>query len=197
MSENFGSRLRRERERLGFTQKAFAEKVGVSRMTQVNYESGKRYPGEDYFAATQSLGVDGGYLVFGFREADMTNGGLAARCLLWVIEEALELEKNTLVGVLDAAAERVEPAMEEDSLNPLEEYCSQSVAAIFQKSPAIFDASTFAELLGLVEGAIARRKATIPAEKKALLLSMVYRSAKSHGGIDPAMVEDSVSLAIG
>ena len=42
--DNFGQRLKNERERLGLTQKELAEAVSISYVTQSNYETGKRKP---------------------------------------------------------------------------------------------------------------------------------------------------------
>ena len=58
-------RLRLERESLGMTQDVFAEKVGVTRNTQVNYESGKRSPSADYLERAYALGVDITYVITG------------------------------------------------------------------------------------------------------------------------------------
>lgn len=65
--DTIGSRLRAERERLSFSQEAFANKAGVHRRTQVNYESGERYPDAVYLAAIAGLGVDISYVVTGSR----------------------------------------------------------------------------------------------------------------------------------
>ena len=53
-----GARLREERMRLKLSQEAFAEKVGVHRRTQLNYEAGEREPDAAYYEAAASLGID-------------------------------------------------------------------------------------------------------------------------------------------
>lgn len=65
--DTIGFRLRAERERLSFSQEAFANKGGVHRRTQVNYESGERNPDAAYLAAIAGLGVDITYVVTGSR----------------------------------------------------------------------------------------------------------------------------------
>lgn len=53
-----GSRLRRERERLGLSQRSFGEIGGVEANAQGKYESGDRAPKADYLAAIAAKGVD-------------------------------------------------------------------------------------------------------------------------------------------
>jgi transcriptional regulator with XRE-family HTH domain len=62
-----GSRLRKERERLGLTQKAFGDIGGVEPNAQGKYESGERTPKADYLAAVAEIGVDLLYVVTGER----------------------------------------------------------------------------------------------------------------------------------
>jgi transcriptional regulator with XRE-family HTH domain len=53
-----GSRLRKERERLGMSQRVFGEIGGVEANAQGKYESGDRAPKADYLAAVAAKGVD-------------------------------------------------------------------------------------------------------------------------------------------
>lgn len=62
-----GARLRAERERLSLSQEAFANKAGVHRRTQVNYEADERRPDADYLAAIAGFGADIAYIVTGGR----------------------------------------------------------------------------------------------------------------------------------
>lgn len=62
-----GIRLREERTRLNLSQAVFAEKVGVHRRTQVNYEAGEREPDGAYYDAAAALGVDVVYVTEGER----------------------------------------------------------------------------------------------------------------------------------
>lgn len=60
-----GKRLRQERERLGISQLNFARIGGVTRESQVHYESGKRSPNNSYWTAVAILGVDIQYIFTG------------------------------------------------------------------------------------------------------------------------------------
>lgn len=60
----FGERLREERERLGYSQKEFAELAGVKRATQYLYEIEENSPNYRYFKAIAEMGVDIQYLFY-------------------------------------------------------------------------------------------------------------------------------------
>ena len=66
----FGKRLSEERERLGFTQKEFAERAGIRRVTQCLYESEDSVPNYRYFAAIETLGADLSFLFFANRQSE-------------------------------------------------------------------------------------------------------------------------------
>lgn len=57
--------MRIERERLGLTQSALAERIGLSRKSQVNYEVGTREPDAGYLARLGELGADINFIVTG------------------------------------------------------------------------------------------------------------------------------------
>lgn len=71
-ADTVGARLRAERERLSLSQEVFANRAGVHRRTQVNYEAGERKPDADYLAAVAGFGVDITYVVTGDRVASAT-----------------------------------------------------------------------------------------------------------------------------
>jgi len=64
---SFGDRLKEERERLGLSQTAFAERAGTTRKTQFNYETNARRPDTDYVALAIEMGVDAAYVLTGNR----------------------------------------------------------------------------------------------------------------------------------
>lgn len=57
--------MRHERERLGLTQSDLAARIGLSRKSQVNYESGAREPDAGYLARLSELGADVNFIVTG------------------------------------------------------------------------------------------------------------------------------------
>jgi phage repressor protein C with HTH and peptisase S24 domain len=67
ISAEIGARLRSERKRLDKPQHELAALAGVSKTTQVNYESGMRSPDAIYLQAVQKLGLDVQYILVGIR----------------------------------------------------------------------------------------------------------------------------------
>ncbi|ENX33919.1 hypothetical protein F889_02583 [Acinetobacter colistiniresistens] len=62
-----GARLKEERERLGYTQPAFAELVGTTKKSQIDYEKDSTQPKASYLAGIADIGADILYIVTGIR----------------------------------------------------------------------------------------------------------------------------------
>lgn len=62
---SIGARLKEERERLGFTQPAFAELAGTTKKSQIDYEKDLTQPKAGYLAAIAEAGADISYIVTG------------------------------------------------------------------------------------------------------------------------------------
>ncbi|CAM4093455.1 XRE family transcriptional regulator [Acinetobacter pragensis] len=60
-----GQRLREERERLGYTQPAFAELAGTTKKSQIDYEKDLTQPKAGYLASIAEAGADINYIVTG------------------------------------------------------------------------------------------------------------------------------------
>lgn len=69
--EKVGDRLKSERERLGMSQVAFAERGRVSKQSQQNYEANKRKPDSDYLRGIAEAGADVLYILTGTRNASL------------------------------------------------------------------------------------------------------------------------------
>lgn len=65
---NLSERLKAERERLGYSQTAFAELVGASKHTQINWEKGSSSPTADALSTWSDKGLDVLYVVAGKRD---------------------------------------------------------------------------------------------------------------------------------
>ncbi|ABO60647.1 MULTISPECIES: hypothetical protein [pseudomallei group] len=66
---SIGERLREERERLGFTQPAFAGLAETTKKSQIDYEKDLTQPKAGYLAAIGKVGADVQYIVMGVRSA--------------------------------------------------------------------------------------------------------------------------------
>lgn len=64
---SIGERIAEERKRLGFTQAAFAERLGVSLSSQKRYEVNDRLPDIDYVGALVEVGADVAFIMMGTR----------------------------------------------------------------------------------------------------------------------------------
>ena len=93
MRLEIGVRLREERERLGFSQQAFAEIGGASKRSQVEWEKGAQVPNAEFLAHIATRGADVAYIVTGVRalsakeiEADLDRYGMAWETLEMALE---------------------------------------------------------------------------------------------------------------
>ncbi len=65
-----GDRLREERERLGFSQPAFAGLAETTKKSQIDYEKGVTFPKANYLEVIAKVGADIQYIVTGVRAAN-------------------------------------------------------------------------------------------------------------------------------
>lgn len=101
--DSIGQRLREERERLGYSQEAFAALASASRPTQFNYESGKRAPDSIYLSAIAAAGADVLYILTGSRSgAPALNP--RQRALLDNYDNTSEEGKKVIEGTASLAA---------------------------------------------------------------------------------------------
>lgn len=72
-------RLAEERDRLGFSQRDFAAKIGVAPQTLSRYENGAREIGAEFLAKTVQLGMDVQYVLTGIRSKNVAEAESAAQ----------------------------------------------------------------------------------------------------------------------
>ncbi len=159
----FGERLRYERERLGFTQADFAGQVGINRMTQASYESGKRSPDAYYLAAARGLGVDVGFVLFNARLDDS--------------ERLIETMERLVIQLCDGL--RIPTEKVEQALFDLRNLASDQ-ANHYQ----------FSEDIRLLSGKLLRVSATLNASVKILeldrdMLTDIIAGLERHAGATP------------
>ncbi len=86
----FGERLKEERKRLALNQDEFAERAGVKRLAQLQYEKEAREPRTSYLAAIGAMGVSLSYVIFGKRPLESALGPEAIRRIEKKIFDLLE-----------------------------------------------------------------------------------------------------------
>lgn len=103
LNESLGSRLKKERKRLGMTQAAFAKKIGASRLAVLRNEIGERCPDANYLLACQEIGVNVLYVLNGVTNIrlDFVRMEYSIRALLEILRD---LDSNVDVKTLTAAA---------------------------------------------------------------------------------------------
>lgn len=86
---SFGSRLAEERKKLGLNQTEFALLGGVTKTSQVNYESGSRSPDAAYWSGIAAAGADVQYILTGMRAGGAVAQPTASYTVLTPREAAL------------------------------------------------------------------------------------------------------------
>lgn len=90
---SIGERLREERQRLDMSQTVFAEIGGVTKKTQMLYESGDRSPDAAYLASVTTAGVDALYVLTGRRQGHGIGEAAVHQAVLDAVD-LLSLEKK-------------------------------------------------------------------------------------------------------
>ena len=99
-------RLREERLRLGLSQTELAEKAGIAKNTQHNYEKGIRQPDAAYLTAVADAGVDILYVIRGLRTPGHEEALSAREMAILANYRALsEEDQATMQRITDALAQ--------------------------------------------------------------------------------------------
>lgn len=109
-----GTRLAEERKRLALSQSAFAESVGVSFSTQRRYEDGRSSPDASYLDAIERLGIDGQYVLTGFRAGDVDLHSIAVERVLFALSGQLGITRDQIDSTISKAFE-IEKAQQNHS----------------------------------------------------------------------------------
>ena len=214
-----GERLREERKRLGLSQTAFAKAVGVHLNTQSRYEKGDREPDTAYLEAAGNVGVDATYVLTGWQAGipdeetehalvrsltalDSDSGGTSSRDDVLVLfldvlgisrEDWLEIVKRCLRRGPNGAAGMVtfDPAWRGEVAK-----ASRLISCLVESASTLDSALLAAALEGL-DQALSVRGATMVPARKAQAVAMLYRAFKASGKVDPAMIDEAVTLVAG
>jgi transcriptional regulator with XRE-family HTH domain len=202
--EQFGKRLKEERERLGLSQAKFAELCGVGRTAQFNYERDERHPATDYLDAAEKLGVDIHYVFTGTRKGKDWAYARAFSRMLYTFQWLLGLEERRLEAI---AKELVDLNEKADWFN--EHPSTRPQAVSFQdwiqsfrdwlgtavKLDHCIDVHLLSRLIDAVSKASERMGANLSTEKRLRAALILYGEAKQSGLIDRQRVDEAVKLA--
>ena len=189
-----GSRLRLQREKLGLSQVEFSRKLGITARSQRNYETGTRVPDAEYLIAASKIGVDLVRVLHG-DYGDSEHHELNDVAYILSIEQAFGMSHEDL-------AEAIDSALIDDNVNAydpeilLREFRRRSpiVQAILDRENGL-DTGMLADILVGVEAILLSHDLAIESTKKAKTVAMLYRAFKASGKVDPAMIDEAVTLA--
>ena len=202
--EDFGKRLKEERERLGLSQTKFAELCGVRRTAQFNNERGERHPASVYVDAAEKLGVDTHYVFTGTRKGKDWAYARAFSRMLYTFEWLLGLEEQRLEAIAKELVDRNEtagwfnenPGTRPESVSYLEWVESfRGWLGTAAKLDYCVDVTLLAQLVDAVSLVADKTGATLTTEKCLRAALMLYRDAKQSGEIEQRRVADAVRLA--
>lgn len=202
--EDFGKRLKEERERLGLSQAKFAELCGVGRTAQFNYERGERHPASIYLDAAEKLGVDTHYVFTGTRKGKDWAYARAFSRMLYTFEWLLGLEEQRLEAIAKELADlndKVDwfndsPDTRPDSVS-FQEWISsfRDWLGTAAKLDHCVDVALLSQLIDAVSQAADKVGATLTTEKRLRAALVLYRDAKRSGEIEQRQIDNAVRLA--
>lgn len=208
-----GERIAEERKRLGLSQAAFADLVGVSFSSQRRYENDSRSPDTGYLGSLRKHGIDVEYVISGrakyigsYDHDFLAEFGLAIAKLYQISPDEL----NSLVKAVEAAMkdepEAVDSLAIERRIASFEATFFVFAADFFTKKLRIvetgdasesIDSTLLAQIIHDIESALSREGILLDSQKKSQATAMLYRSFKASGKFDPVMIEETVKLAAG
>lgn len=205
---SIGKRIAEERKRMGLSQSAFADLVGVSFSSQRRYERGDRSPDTGYLNALHSIGVDVLYVLDRTVQPWMEDAMKGAeddfkvgKDVGWLLLDVLGITSEEWVHIVNQSVKRAwngAPMFMSDSPSWRDGIVKASrLISSLTKAAATLDSSLLTEVLTGLDQALSDKQQPMSPPKKAQVATMLYRAFKASGKIDPAMIEEAVTLAAG
>lgn len=171
MSITFGTRLAEERKRLGMSQEAFAEFVGVSFSTQRRYEKDSRNPDIGYLEALGAVGIDASYVLTGrlggFPDKETFHIVTAYTLVIREIGARAGSDPDHTDGVASYP-------LNNPSVNKGVFDTARQVDRLFEGTNLTVHTTGLGNLIQAVEEAIQAVSATVTPEKKAQAIAILY-----------------------
>ena len=200
-----GERIAEERKRMGLSQAAFAELVGVSFSSQRRYENETRTPDTEYLSALVDVGVDMDYVFSGQRDIperweSRANGRIIANIALALNLEPDAFGEATMEAFAQTVAEKAGKGPPPEAY--LAEFLDDSLLTVetaiydaVDRSPRVLDEKLLIKVIEGLEVTSLQQAMVINPAKKAQAIMMLYRTFKASGKVDPAVIEEAVKLA--
>lgn len=195
--EDFGRRLKAERERLGLSQAVLAKACGVGKTAQYTYERGEREPSWSYMEAAEKIGVDTLYVFTGTRKGEDWAYARAYKRMLVSIEILLGLDESQLDPIARMAI--ANEADLEDGAGIVETGPYNQAILDWLKTSTMpdqfLDLNLLVTIIARLESTAAKLKASLTPEKKAKTTAMLYRAFKASGKVDEALIAEALTIA--
>lgn len=193
-----GSRIRKQRERINYTQAQMAEKLGITARTQRNYETGARIPDASYLAALAPLGVDINYVLNG---DDAYNGRYQNdspeewHVYVSAIKMAFGISHIEFEEIIDKSLVNDDTCGFDPAVLFVEFMNASSIFRLLVDRYAEFDQTLLSSVLQGIDDVICESKLSLTNAKKAQTTAMLYRTFKANGKLDKTTIQDTVKLA--
>lgn len=197
--ESFGERLKKERERLGMTQVAFAAACGVGKTAQYTYEANDRHPDALYLGFAMSAGANVGYILSGSRQHPGIDFAARLHVINKIDEELIlsALGNVDLEGFSGSISNSDIDAAKNGNLAPM----IQKLVSHTPELRMILEGNKNQGVdSGILEWVLREMETSstikaLPAEKRARIAAFAYRLAVQIGAVDKWIIEGAVSLA--
>lgn len=201
--DNFGKRLKEERERIGLSQAKLADACGIGKTTQYMYERGERDPTAPYMQLAAKVGVDVFYVLSGDRTLRDRTHADAYGALVIAIEGLLGLDEERLQELANARVTfeiQEGQAHGDDSVSSDGRSHAEWIQQVSEwlttsrRPDRCIDAGLFARLQNALGDAAAAAGAALTGEKCVRAALLLYPETKASGSIDNERIAEVVRL---
>lgn len=187
--DTVGGRLRHERKRIGLTQSELAAQLSISRLTQINYESGAttRLPAS-YIRALRGFGIDDKYVQTGIRRGQGEEQSLATERLFLALCDALQIPLDKVHSAISGATTG---ASHFEFQGLIRNLMHASPLLNAKNKVLVLDRDTLVDIIDGLERCLAAMNKRVSPLQKAHAIASMYRDFSEKGEIDVEMLEAS------
>lgn len=185
-AETVGGRLRHERKRVGLTQQALADQLGVHRLTQMNYESGSTEPPPSYIQALRGLGIDDRYVQTGIRGAQGEEQSYATERLFLALCDALQIPLDRVHSAITCAGTG---AAHSEFQGEIRKLVHSSPLLNSKNKVLVLDRDILVDIIDGFERCLDAMNKSVSPLQKAHAIASMYRDFSEKGEIDAEMLE--------
>lgn len=187
--ETVGGRLRFERRRIGYTQNDLAQEAGISRLTQINYESGAttRLPAS-YIQTLRGLGIDDKFVQTGIRHSQGEEQALATERLFLAFCDALQIPLDKVYSAISGAASGITYFEFQEQIRKL---MHSSPLLNAKNKVLVLDRAILVDIIDGLERSLAAKNKKVSPLQKAHAIASLYLYFTEKGEVDVEMLESA------